>query len=101
MKSIKKIDSTGTIYYFLDSKPDHKGLGVYHREDGPAVENSAGKAYWNNGRLHRLDGPAIDHSNGKKEWFINGVEYSEDQFNKLVKQFKPEDLQQAFDILDV
>lgn len=32
------------------------------------------------GKLHRLDGPAVEYTNGNKEWWINGVEYSKEDF---------------------
>ena len=47
--------------------------GLYHREDGPAVECANGdKQWWSNDRRHRLDGPAIIESTGSKYWYING-----------------------------
>jgi hypothetical protein len=53
--------SNCTAYY-------HNGL--YHREDGPALEYDEGrKEWWINGQRHRVDGPAIEYSNGNTEWF--------------------------------
>lgn len=49
--------------------------GLFHREDGPALEyTDSGKAWWQNGRLHREDGPAIEFPNGHKEWWLHGRE---------------------------
>lgn len=35
--------------------------------------------------FHREDGPALEYANGDKRWFINGVEYPEDQYLKIIK----------------
>ena len=35
--------------------------------------------------LHRVDGPAIDMAGGYKAWYLNDVQYSEEDFNKLDK----------------
>jgi hypothetical protein len=37
-----------------------------------------------NGQLHREHGPAIEYASGNKEWWLNGQEYSEQDFNKLI-----------------
>ena len=53
--------------------------GDYHREDGPAAEHSNGyKAWYLNGKLHREDGPAVEYSSGSKEWYLNGKRHRED-----------------------
>ncbi len=53
--------------------------GVFHREDGPAIERAnGGKEWWINGKLHRENGPAIEHANGTKQWWINGKHHRED-----------------------
>jgi hypothetical protein len=44
------------------------------------------KAWYQNGEHHRLDGPSIEWSNGSKEWWIDDTEYSEDEFNQLLKE---------------
>ena len=54
--------------------------GHLHRTDGPAIEWANGDRYWcQNGRLHRTDGPAIEHFDGYREWWCNGVELAEYQ----------------------
>jgi len=87
--------------------------GMYHREDGPAVEWSDGdkewwirnklhrvggpaiemadgqKEWWLNNKLHRKDGPAIEYPSGNKRWFINGKEFSEANFLKRTQKKKP------------
>jgi len=40
--------------------------------------------WYQNGKCHRLDGPAVEYANGTKYWYIEGVEYSEEQFNQKV-----------------
>ena len=59
--------------------------GVYHREDGPAVEYADGNKYWyKDGKRHREDGPAIERKNGDKVWYLNGNEVPEEEFNKVL-----------------
>lgn len=54
-----------------------------HREDGPAFEYNGAKEWWLNGKLHREDGPAVEYAiDGHKFWYLNGVEYSEEEFIK-------------------
>ena len=56
-----------------------------HRLDGPAVESSDGSNFWHkNGRLHRLDGPAVECASGDKSWYIEGVKYTEEEFNAKI-----------------
>jgi hypothetical protein len=63
--------------------------GHYHREDGPACiwkssNNYLYYEYFQHGKRHRLDGPAIDFKH-LKEWYINGIQYSEEEFLRVVK----------------
>lgn len=46
--------------------------------------------YWYNKdrELHRLDGPAIVRANGIENWFINGVEYTEDEFLAMKRKWE-------------
>ena len=61
--------------------------GELHREDGPAKEWADGdKSWWINGELHREDGPAIEWADGQKAWFINGQPLTEEEFNKRIQQ---------------
>ena len=42
-----------------------------------------GTKEWNlDNELHREDGPALEYFYGIKNWFLNGVEYTEEEFNK-------------------
>jgi hypothetical protein len=60
--------------------------GIYHREDGPAVEWVDGaKTWYFNGKVHRLDGPAIEPCDGKiYYWYINGKNVT----SKIIKWAK-------------
>lgn len=60
-------------YYYKD--PD---CTIFHREDGPAIENANGDKEWRlNGKRHRLNGPAVEYIGGSKEWWLNGVRHRE------------------------
>jgi hypothetical protein len=55
--------------------------GVSHRTDGPAVEWGDGEKWWRaNGLLHRTDGPAMEWPNGDKEWYLDGQEFTVDEW---------------------
>lgn len=45
--------------------------GKLHRDDGPAIKFSYYKAWYRNGHCHRLDGPAREWSQGADEWIVN------------------------------
>ena len=74
-----------------------------HRTDGPAidlVETELGtvKKWSINGKYHREDGPAVEFGNGYKEWWMNGVQYSKEEFNQwLEKKNLNERLNQTLD----
>jgi len=37
--------------------------------------------YWFlNGKCHREDGPAIEWNDGSKEWWLNGILYTEQEY---------------------
>lgn len=56
----------------------------YHRLDGPACESEYGSRIWcKNNLLHCKDGPAREYAIGYKEWYIDGVKYSEEEFNRV------------------
>lgn len=60
----------------------------FHREDGPAIEDKNGDREWLvNGKYHRIDGPAIEKANGVKQYFLGGIYYSEDDYNRTVKEY--------------
>ena len=65
-KSQITTDESGSKYW-------KNAEGLYHREDGPAIEWANGTKEWYlNGKLHRADGPAIEFANGSKAWYVNG-----------------------------
>jgi hypothetical protein len=71
-------DTFGNEYWYNEEQE-------LHRENEPAVVYIGGaKMYFVNGRKHREDGPAIDFKN-IKEWYIDGVQYSEEEFLRIVK----------------
>jgi hypothetical protein len=73
MKPECKIDSMGNTRWLLH--------GVYHREDGPAVEFTNGyKAWIIRGEYHREDGPAVEWPDGSKEWWIDDIRYTEQEY---------------------
>ena len=69
-----KVHKTRTEWYFN---------GKLHRKDDlPAVENVNGdKEWWLNDKRHRENGAAIEYADGCKVWYINGMMYSEEEFN--------------------
>jgi len=67
--------NTDSIQYYINGK--------LHREDGPAIMKSNGINYYINGKLHREDGPAIMKSNGDVQYYLNGVKYSDYDYNQI------------------
>ena len=61
----------------------------YHRLNGPAIEYVDGDSMWfKDGLFHRTNGPAIEWADNAKEWWVEGDEYSERKFKKIVKKIK-------------
>jgi hypothetical protein len=52
---------------------------------GIAEHPNGSKLWYLNGKLHREDGPAVEWADGRKEWWLNGKQYSETEWEKLVK----------------
>jgi len=54
------------------------------------IDSDETKAWYLNGELHRTDGPAIEFVIGSKHWYLNGIEYTETEFNNflLIENFK-------------
>jgi len=66
---VSRVDKQGVTRYYLKSS----GLGVLHREDGPAVLYPDGSfEWWLNGQIHRENGPAVKKSNGDEMWYLFG-----------------------------
>jgi len=74
-------DGTTSSGYYDTSKQ-------LHRVDGPAIESKDYKAWYVDGKLHRIDSPAVEYANGTKSWYIDGEEYSEEEFNELMEEAK-------------
>ena len=84
MESIVTQDEYGNIEYVNEK-------GVYHREDGPALEYSDGyKAWYINGKRHREDGPAIIFSNGETSYYLNNNYYTKEDWEAEVAKLKLE-----------
>jgi len=61
-------DKDNTIVYYLN--------GLFHRTDGPAVEQTNGTKEWFvNDKRHREDGPACEWYDGSKSWWLNRKYY--------------------------
>lgn len=55
-----------------------------HRVGKPAIEyNNGEKHYYRYGQLHNSEGPAVIQNTGHKHWFIEGIQYTENDFNKF------------------
>ena len=39
------------------------------------------RGWYSIGKLDRTDGPAVEYSDGAREWWLNGVEYTEEEYN--------------------
>ena len=68
---------------------DHHKYYVLHRLNMPVNETVDGDKFWiKNNKWHRLDGPAHDWANGTKGWYVEGKEYTEEEFNKYASNLK-------------
>ena len=64
----------------------YNAAGQLHRSTGPAVEWPNGDQVWvHKGLRHRIDGPAVVSADGYKEWWINGVEYTKNEYHLQLK----------------
>lgn len=71
--------SDGTKFWYQN--------GELHRENEPAVEwDDIGREWYQNGMLHRENGPAVERPDGDKEWWLGHEEYTQDEFNKTLKE---------------
>jgi hypothetical protein len=80
MKKVKisKLPNDGTLRE-SDGVKCWQLNGIYHREDGPAVDYINGDKFWYlNGESHREDGPAVEYANGDERWYLNGQLHRED-----------------------
>ena len=66
-------------------------FGQYHREDGPAVENSDGTRIWcKNDKWHREDGPTCIHSDGTFSYYLFNKSFSKENYWKEIEKMKKE-----------
>jgi hypothetical protein len=78
-KPTKKMHGDGKGY-------EYHLLGLFHREDGPAIVYADGSQFWYlNGKCHRVDGPAAITASGEKTWYLDGKRVTEQQFKARVK----------------
>jgi len=86
----------GPAIEFADGTKYWLQNGKLHRENGPAIEHIDGAKFWyQNDRLHRVDGPAQEFSDGTKYWWIEGVQYTEAEFNKHMNKDSTYDNKEA------
>ena len=74
----------GTVRYtkFMTDPTDWRGGWVDHNDYGPAtIYDTGAKAWCIDGLLHRLDGPAMQCYTNDHKYFVNGVQYSEIEYN--------------------
>ena len=87
--SFRRVDKYGHIHYTNKN-------GMYHREDGPAIEKPSSefsqsyKAWYINGRPHREDGPAKIWSERYSKYYLNGKDYSKEDWEKEIIKIRLE-----------
>lgn len=60
--------------------------GEFHREFGPAIEYKNGvKCWFENGRRHNAKGPAYIYPDGKEEYWIDGEQFSHEEFIQWIE----------------
>jgi len=70
-------------FYYNISGAYFKGYEI-HRKNKPAIEHKYCKSWYIDGKKHRDDGPAVEYGNGYKYWYLNGKEYSEEEYLKIM-----------------
>ena len=76
----------GPAVEYYDGRKEWMQYGLRHREDGPAIEYYDGRKEWiQYGFRHREDGPAIEYHNGDKVYYLCGIEYTYEEYLKLLK----------------
>lgn len=77
---VKRYVAENKVIYLNDK-------GLYHREDGPAIDSFDGTKEWMiNGRYHREDGPAVEWAGGKVDYWFDGKYYpSKEDWEQVVK----------------
>lgn len=106
--SLKKYN--GFIYKKIKIEDDMDVIKRYyknnllHRDEGPAIiqfYNMNGRwdisyYYYKNGLKHREDGPAVEIKNyinntNENLYFINGIEYTKEDYEEKIVEFKNEE----------
>jgi len=49
------------------------------------IDEDANYYFNDESKLHREDGPALEHISGVHEWWLNGRQYSEDEWKEIKK----------------
>jgi len=63
--------------------------GKFHRDDGHAVEWTDGGKFWlKHGKYHREDGPAVKWASGNKAYYLEGIQYTEEEYWEKIKELK-------------
>jgi len=76
-----KILNTTERKEFESGDVEYYRNGVLHNEDAPAVDRANGERYWYKyGVLHRIGGPAVYMPNGTSKYFIDGKEFTEEEY---------------------
>lgn len=59
--------------------------GKLHNENAPAVYSHINNKllYFRKGEFHRLDGPAVISPNEPERYYINGIQYSKEEFDSI------------------
>jgi hypothetical protein len=82
MESSRTVDEYDNIVYNNEN-------GEFHRTDGPAIERHNGyKAWYKNGKRHREDGPARIFSDDDVEYWLNGKEYSKEEYEQEILKMR-------------
>jgi len=51
------------------------------------------KEWHKDGELHKLNGPAIEWGDGSESWSLEGIEYSKEEHNEKIKEYKAEEFE--------
>jgi hypothetical protein len=77
-----KMDDSGNKYWFkIDDSMMWRCTGEHY-----AIQGFANEMFYvmpANEVLHRTDGPAIERANYHKSWYINGKQYSEEDWEQV------------------
>jgi len=85
----KEVDTNNFYFNTINGLQYYRGY-LIHRIDGPAVmynltiENTTVYEWYKNGKKHREDGPAEEWDDGFKEWWLNGIEYSKEEYLNII-----------------